>query len=105
PLAVAAALFEHPRELGPRLGGRMLAAELALAVTPATIGDDRRDPLIDPAGIDRDGAAEARADRRDAVGIDRRVLRQRGEGIARVRHLFQADHPCMFALAVAAAAH
>ena len=55
-------------------GARVLAAELALAVAPAAVGDHRRDALVDAAGIDRDRGAEARADHADAVAVDRRCL-------------------------------
>ena len=59
-------------------GARVLAAELALAVAPAAVGDHRGDARVDAAGVDRDRGAEARADDADALGIDRGMLGEEG---------------------------
>src|SRR4051794_8869875 len=99
-----AALLEHAGELFPLLRRRVLAAKLALAVAPAAVRDHRRDARIDAAGIDRDRAAEARADHRDAVGIDRRILGEEIDGVGDVLDLFEADDTAEIALALAAAA-
>ena len=103
--AVLAAFFEHSGEARPRLRARVLAAELALAIAPAAIGDDRGDARIDTAGIDRDRAAEARADHADARGIDRGMLGEKRQRIARVLDLLEADYAAELAFALAAAAH
>ncbi len=100
-----AALFEHIGEARPFLGTLVLAAELALAVAPAAVGDDRRDALVDAAGIDGNRAAEARSDHADARGIDRGMPGEEGERAAGVLDLVEADHATEFALALAAAAH
>ena len=83
----------------------MLAAELALAVAPAAVGDDRGDALVDTTGVDCDRPAEARADEADALRIDRGMLRQERQCAARILDLFETDDAAEFALAVAAAAH
>ena len=83
----------------------MLAAEFALAVTPAAVGDDRGDARVGAAGIDRGRAAEARADDADAAGIDGGMAGEERQRIAQVLDLFEADDAAEFALAVAAAAH
>src|SRR5262249_11398339 len=102
---VLAALFEHGGEARPRLWALVRAAELAFAVAPATVGNDRGDALIDAAGIDRNRAAEARSDQADARGIDRRMLAEEGKRVARVLDLLEADHAAKLAFALAAAAH
>ena len=86
-------------------GVAMLAAEFALAVAPAAIGNDRGDARIGAAGIDRDRAAEARPDDADPVGIDGRMLRQDIERVAEIFHLFEADDAAELAFALTAAAH
>src|SRR5262245_18394955 len=103
--AMGAALLQHPGEAHPFLRALVLAAELALPVAPATVRDYRGDALIDAARIDRDGAAEARADHRDALGISGRMLGEPGQRVAGVIDLLEADHAAGFALAIAAAAH
>src|SRR5262245_3198197 len=105
PGAMLAALLEHVGEARPFLRALVLAAELALAVAPAAVGNDRRHALVDPAGIDRDRATEARADDADALGIDRRMLGEEAERAARVLDLLEADHSPELAFALAAAAH
>src|SRR5207302_483856 len=69
-LVLAPPLGQHRFEAGPRFGGRMLRAELPLAVAPAAQGDDRADPLVDAAGVDGHGRAEARAQHADTLGVD-----------------------------------
>src|SRR5262249_13672483 len=103
--AVLAALLEHAGEARPFLRSLVLAAELALAVAPAAVGDDRGDALVDAAGIDRDCAAEARADQADAGGIDRRMLGEEAERAPGVLDLLETDHAAEFALGLAAPAH
>src|SRR5262249_16330420 len=79
-----------------------------LAITPrapAAVGNARGDALIDAAGIDRNRAAEARSDQADAGGIDRGMLGEKGERVARVLDLLEADHAAELAFALAAAAH
>src|SRR5262245_45408460 len=105
PGAMLSALLEHVGEARPFLRALVLAAELALAVAPAAVGNDRRHALVDPAGIDRDRATEARADDADALGIDRRMLGEEAERAARILDLLEADHSPELALALAAAAH
>ena len=83
----------------------MLAAEFALAVAPAAVGDHRGEARIDAAGIDRDRAAEARADGADAVGIDGGMLAEKVERIAQILDLLEADDAAELAFALAAAAH
>src|SRR5262245_44050833 len=100
-----APLLQHLRKAPPFLRALMLAPEFALAITPAAVRDDSRNALIDAAGIDRDRAAKARADDRDALGIDRGMAREEGQRVARVLDLLEADHPAELALAVAAAPH
>src|SRR5262249_51516824 len=84
---------------------RMLAAELALAVAPARGRDDCRDALIDAAATDRDRGAEARAEHRDTLAVDVRMLRQQRERVARRRYLVGAEQEALLALALAAAGH
>src|SRR5262249_57562872 len=67
------ALLQHLGEARPFLRALVLTAKLALAITPATVRDDGRHALVDAAGVDRDRAAKARADDRDALGIDSRM--------------------------------
>ncbi len=83
----------------------MLAAEFALAMAPAAVGDDCGDARIDAAGIDADRAAETRADHADAIRIDGRMLGQKIERVAGVLDLFEADDSAELAFALAAAAH
>src|SRR5438094_37208 len=103
--AVFAAFIQHFGEARPRLRALVLAAELALAVAPAAVGDDRGDALVDTTGVDCDRPAEARADEADALRIDRGMLRQERQRAARILDLFKTDDAAEFALAVAAAAH
>src|SRR5208282_2439836 len=60
---------------------------------------------VGAAGIDADGAAEARADHRDAIGIDGGMLAEEIERTAGILDLFEADDAAELALALAAAAH
>src|SRR6516162_4957108 len=90
PGAMLATLLEHVGEARPFLRALVLAAELALAVAPAAVGDDGGDARIDAAGMDRDRPAETRSDEADACGVDRGVLGKEGERIARVLDLLQA---------------
>ena len=83
----------------------MLAAEFALAVAPAAVGDHRGDARVGAAGIDRDRAAETRADDADAVGIDGRMMAEKIERVAEILDLLEADDAAELALALAAAAH
>src|SRR5580704_17279021 len=83
----------------------MLAAEFALAVAPAAVGDDGGDARIGAARIDADCAPKARTDDCDAVGIDGGMLGERFERVAGVFDLFEADDAAELALALAAAAH
>ena len=83
----------------------MLAAEFALAVAPAAVGDHRGDARVGAAGIDADGAAETGTDDGDAVGIDIGVMAEEIERIAGVLDLFETDDAAELALALAAAAH
>src|SRR5262249_18120716 len=103
--AIAAAFFEHGGELRPRRLARMLAAELALAVAPARGRDHRCHALIDAAATDRDRGAEARAEHRDTLAVDVRMLRQQRERVAGRRHLVGAEQKPLLALALAAAGH
>src|SRR5207237_7122587 len=96
--AVFAAFFQHFGEARPRLRALVLAAELALAVAPAAVGDDRGDALVDTTGVDCDRPAEARADEADALRIDRGMLGEKGECIARVLDLLETNHWAKFAL-------
>jgi hypothetical protein len=105
PGAVLATLLEHTGEARPFLRALVLAAELALAVAPAAVGDDGGDALVDAAGIDRDRAAEARPDHADARAVDRGMAREKAERAAGVLDLFQADDAAGLAFALAAAAH
>src|SRR5580700_8281683 len=100
-----AALFEHLGELRPTFRRRMLAAEFALAMTPAAVRDHGGNARIGAAGIDADRAAEARADHADAIRVDGRMLGQKIERIAGVLDLFEADDPTELPFALAAAAH
>ena len=104
-LAVALSFRQHVGEFFPGRLARMLAAELAFAVAPATRRDRRGDALVDAADIDRDGGAEARADHADAVALDVRILGQEGERVARRLHLLEADEIAARAFALAAARH
>src|SRR5579863_9230648 len=83
----------------------MLAAKFALAVAPAAVGDHRRNARIGAAGIDRDRAAEARADNADAAGIDGGMTAEEIKRVAQVLDLFEADDAPKLAFALAAAAH
>src|SRR5262249_22652020 len=103
--AVAAPSLQHFGDARPSPRALVLARELAHAIAPAAVRDHRRDALVDAAGIDRDRAAEARADHRDALPINGRMLREEAERIAGILDLLQADHAAELALAVAATAH
>ncbi len=105
PGAVLAALLQHVGEARPFLRALVLAAELALAVAPAAVGDHGGDALVDAAGVNGNGAAEARSDQADARGVDRRVRGEEGQRAAGILDLLQADHAAVLAFAVAAAAH
>src|SRR5580704_6438464 len=83
----------------------MLAAEFALAVAPAAVGDDGGDARIGAARIDADCAAKARTDDCDAVRIDRRMFGKGFERVAGVFDLFEADNAAELAFTLAAAAH
>ena len=103
--AMLPACFQHAGEARPFFRALVLAAELALAVAPPAVGNDGGDAFIDAAGIDGDGAAEARADDADPLRVDRRMVGKEGQRAARVLDLLQADHAAEFTLALAAAAH
>ncbi len=83
----------------------MLAAEFALAVAPAAVGDDRGEAFVDAAGINRDRAAEARADDADALRIDVGMAGEKRHRARGVLDLFETDDAPELALALAAAAH
>src|SRR5215475_12828331 len=102
---MGAALLQHPGEARPLVLALVLSAEFALAVAPAAVRDHCGDAFVDTAGIDRDRAAEARSHQRNAIRIDRRMLRQEGERVSGVLDLLETDHAPELALAVAAAAH
>src|SRR5438105_11589336 len=89
--AVLAPIFQHLGEARPLLWTLMLAAELALPVTPTTIRDDSGEAIIDSGGIDGNRTAEARADHPDALGIDACLPRQEGQCIAGILDLLQTD--------------
>src|SRR5205814_5784040 len=63
------------------------------------------DTLVDAADINRDGGAEARPDHADAVGLDVRILRQKGQRVARGLDLLKANKISARAFALAAARH
>src|SRR5689334_8559763 len=97
-----APVLEHLREARPFFGGLVLAAELALAVAPAAVGDHSRKALVDAGGVKGDGAAEAGADDRHARAVDGAVVSEKAQGIAGVFHLFQTDDAAELALALPA---
>ncbi len=103
--AVAAAFLQHRGEFQPAFFGRVLAAEFAFAMAPAAGGDHAGEPVIDPAGIDRDRRAEAGSQYADALGIDLGPGLQiihRGAGVL---HLFLTDDAAEIAFRLAAAPH
>src|SRR4051812_46160052 len=101
---MALAFLEHPGEALPGLGCRVLATELALAVAPAPLRDDRGHALIYPARVDGHRGAEAAADQRHALGVYVRPAGHVAHSVAGVGYLVQADDPGPLPLAVAAAA-
>src|SRR5262249_41698801 len=102
-LPVAFSLFQHVDKPLPRLGGRVLTAELAFAVAPTGHGNDRGNALVDRAGVNGDGGAKAAAHDRDALAIDLRLRGKKGQRMTRVLYLVETDDPAFFTLAVAAA--
>ena len=105
PGAVLAAFLEHVKKARPFLRALVLAAELALAIPPAAIRNNRRQPRIDAARIDGDGAAKARSDRANARRVNAVLLREKGQRVAGVLDLLEADDATELAFALPAAAH
>ena len=83
----------------------VLALQLAGAVAPSADGDDRGNALVDAAGVQRDGPAEALTTDRDRVRIDVRLHREPRERRLRVDNLVMAQDVPANAAALAAAAH
>ena len=86
-------------------GAGVLAAKLAFAVPPAARRDHGGHALVHSGGVDRHRRTEAVADDADPVGIDLRLARKPGQGVASVRDLIQAQDVSALSAAVAAAAH
>ena len=78
-LAQLPAAFEDVEEPFPLPRAGVLALQLAGSVAPSADGDDRGNALVDAAGVQRDGAAEALTTHRDRVRVDVRLRREPGE--------------------------
>src|SRR5690349_19969132 len=100
---MAAAFFQHFAEALPGFRRRMLPAKFALAVAPATGGDDRGDPLVRASGVDRDGGPEAAADETDAPRGHLWTARHVSQGVRCVFDLIEAEDAGVLAAALAAA--
>ena len=102
---VASAALQEVGEPRPGFGGRMLAAELALAISPSAGRDHTGNSLVDSGGVDRDGGTEAVADHSDPLGIDLVAPCDEGERALGVGDLVEATNLPPLSPALAAAAH
>src|SRR4029453_5378137 len=95
-------LLQHVGEAAPCLRCWMLAAELALAVSPTAAGDHRRHPPVRAPAEPGQGPPEAAPHQADALGVDFGAGGEVGQRIARIRHLIETDDSPMLAFALAA---
>src|SRR4029434_6137336 len=94
--------FQHVAEAAPCLRCRMLAAELALAVTPTAAGDHCGHSPVRAACKYGHGRGETASHQADALGVDLRAGGEVGQRIARIRHLIETDDSPALAFTVAA---
>ena len=104
-LAEFSTAFEDLEEPFPFPLAWVLALQFAGSVSPSADGDDRGNALVDAAGVQRDGSAEALTTDCDCVRIDVRLRREPGECRLRVDNLVMAQDVPANAAALAAAAH
>src|SRR6266536_1849015 len=95
-------LLQHVGEAAPCLRCRMLATELALAVSPTAAGDHGGHPPVRAACEHGHGRAEAASHQADALGVDFGAGGEVGQRIACIRHLIETDDSPALAFAVAA---